>query len=380
MMQMRRVALPLIACSILVGSNFCFEQKALAQSTDPRAISMYNLGLNAYKQGSPESAIIFFKRATDIDPNLADAQYNLGVLFQSQRRLKEAVSRFQEVLRVKPNDSDAQFQLGIVNMGLGQYTEAKTYLNLIPPANVHFQDAQRKAAECDQKIAAGITTPTVMPQTTGTDPNIARQVAANPPAAQETYRAPQQQQQAYTPPASQPPYVTSQTSTPQQQVAAQPPVVHTQPPVAATGGSKPTPVLANTSVRVIATGFHAPSGLTFDNQGNLYVANFNSNSVDRISRDGTRSAFATGGHLKGPIGLVADDGGNIYVANYSGGTVARITPAGISTIIATDFKKPYYLTLGPGGNLFVSQQEDNSIIRISLPQAITSKPPVSVTP
>ena len=126
--------------------------------------------------------------------------------------------------------------------------------------------------------------------------------------------------------------------------------------------------MAKTSVRVIATGFTSPSGLTFDRFGNLYVANYGKNTVDRISRDGTRVEFSSGGHLKGPIGLAADDAGNIYVANYLGGTVARITPAGISTVIATGFKKPYYLILDKGNNLFLSQQEDNTIIRISLPK------------
>ncbi len=375
MMQMRRVALPLIACSFVLSSLVCAPQNASAQSTDPRAISMYNLGLNAYKQGSPESAIIFFKRATDIDPNLADAQYNLGVLYQSQRRGKESVSRFQEVLRVKPNDSDAQYQLGIVNMTLGEYQEAKKYLNLIPPANVHFQDAQKRAAECDQKIANGVTTPSVIPP----QANPAADGGVRTQTPQATQTQPQvQQEPVYQ---SQQPAAPLQSygSTTQPSNPVNPPVTPpTRPQTQA--GSKPTAVLANVAIRVIATGFHAPSGMTFDKQGNLYVANFNSNTVDRISRDGTRTVFASGGNLKGPIGLVCDDAGNLYVANYSGGTVARITPAGISTVIATDFKSPYYLTLGPGGTIFVSQQEDNSIIRISLPQAITSKPPGGVTP
>ncbi|MBX9688606.1 MAG: tetratricopeptide repeat protein, partial [Candidatus Obscuribacterales bacterium] len=73
-----------------------------AYTPNPRAVSLYNLGLTAHKQGSPESAIIFFKRACDIDPNLADAQYNLGVLYQMQKRFKEAIPRFEEVLRIKP--------------------------------------------------------------------------------------------------------------------------------------------------------------------------------------------------------------------------------------------------------------------------------------
>src|SRR5579883_2718946 len=161
MKDMRRALLPLVTCSTMLAASIGGGQPARAQSPNPHAVSMYNLGLNAYKQGSPESAIIFFKRATDIDPNLADAQYNLGVLYQSQRRYKESASRFAEVLRIKPNDCDALFQLGVVTMGLGQYGEAKKYFASIPPANAHFQEAQRKSSECDGKAASGAGSPVV---------------------------------------------------------------------------------------------------------------------------------------------------------------------------------------------------------------------------
>ncbi|MBX9770026.1 MAG: hypothetical protein K2X29_01565, partial [Candidatus Obscuribacterales bacterium] len=61
--------------------------------------------------------------------------------------------------------------------------------------------------------------------------------------------------------------------------------------------------------------------------------------------------------------------GNVYVANYNSGTIARINPAGVATIIASGFKKPYYLALDNDGNLYVSQQEDNSVVRITLPKS-----------
>ncbi len=142
--------------------------------------------------------------------------------------------------------------------------------------------------------------------------------------------------------------------------------------------SNPVPILANSSLRIIATGFNAPAGLTFDKAGNLYVANFMTNSIDRIGPDGTRSTFSTGVNLRGPIGLVADDQGNIYAANYNGGTIARISPAGVSTVIATGFRKPYYVTLDHDGNLYVSQQEDNSIVRITLPKATLKATPTAL--
>ena len=353
--------LPLLIMILILTASFA-PAFAAAQSPDPRAVSMYNLGLNAFKQGSPESAIIFFKRASDLDPNLADAQYNLGVLYMSQRRYKEASPRFDEVLRIKPNDPDAHFQLGKVLMALGNTTDAKSHLQSIAPSNANFAEAQKLVAKCDQ-APGQVTLPT------------SAQPAQTAPATQTAY-APYQAPGTNTTAGTTPRYLPANTAgqqiqpvqqtQPVQQVAAA--TTAPAPVYEAPVAGQPTAVLANTSVRVIATGFSSPSGLTFDRLGNLYVANYSKNTVDRISRDGTKSEFSAGGHLKGPIGLAADETGNIYVANYNGGTVARITPAGISTVIATGFKKPYYLILDKGQNLFVSQQEDNSIIRISLPR------------
>ncbi|MBS2010317.1 MAG: tetratricopeptide repeat protein, partial [Cyanobacteria bacterium SZAS TMP-1] len=144
----RRQRLHFVAvCAALLPLSFTPAYSAVdpAQNLpvqgNQQAVGMYNLGLTAYKQGSLESAVIFFRHATDLDPNLTDAQYNLGVLYQSERRLKEAVPRFQEVLRVKPSDPDAHYQLGIALMDLGRPAEAKAHFAAIAPASNHFADA-----------------------------------------------------------------------------------------------------------------------------------------------------------------------------------------------------------------------------------------------
>jgi hypothetical protein len=364
---------------------------------NPRAVSLYNLGLTAHKQGSPESAIIFFKRACDIDPNLADAQYNLGVLYQMQKRYKEAIPRFEEVLRIKPIDPDAHYQLGVILADAGRGAEARQHLSAIAPNNVHFADAQKRLAQLNSMPA----------QTTALDPG-------SGVPAQPTYQQPVQQVQQAAP-LRDPGYATADSSVgtagttpaygqlPQgsdpmavQQAPVQQPVAQAQvvqqvpqqpaasslpatayippqasaPPPASTG---PVPVLANSTLRIIATGFSAPSGLAFDRNGSLYVANYMTNSIDRIGPDGTRNTFCTGVNLRGPIGLVVDDSNNLYVANYNSGTVVRVSPAGISSVIASGFKQPYYLTLDKDGNLYVSQQADNSIVRIVLPRALGAR-------
>jgi hypothetical protein len=317
-----------------------------------------------------------------MDPNLADAQYNLGVLYQSQRRLKEAIPRFQEVLRVKSADPDAHYQLGIALMDMGRAAEAKNHLQAIAPASPHFADAQKRIQTCEAQLAgATMATPTYSPDPQA-QPSTANQApnSDNPFASNSAFN--RQPQQQYQPQVQQVQQV-QQTQQPQQ-AAVQPQVQQTQAPqevaqkpvsrpLSPGGKSVPTAVLANSTARIIATGFSAPSGLTFDRQGNLYVANYTSNTVDRISADGTRMQFSSGANLKGPIGLTSDESGNIYVANYDGGTVARISPAGVSTIIGTGFKQPYYLTLDKEGNLFVSQQLDNSVVRLTLPRPTLSR-------
>jgi hypothetical protein len=317
---------------------------------NPHAISLYNLGLNAYKQGSPESAIIFFKRAADLDPNLADAQYNLGVLYQSERRLKEAVPKFKEALRVKPEDADSHYQLGLALIDLNQLSEARQNLMAIAPNNSHFVEAQKKVAFIDQQLAnPGSNTTvanTITTQTTNSTPATSISNVSSTAVTASTA------EQTINPSTAATTTITTVTSpTP---VAAQP------------SATNPMAVVDNISVQIMATGFSAPSGLTFDRSGNLYVANFVTNTIDRLSPDGKKSQFSTGINLKGPIGLICDDENNIYVANYLAGTVTRINPAGIAQIIVSGLKKPYYLAMDKQGNLFVSQQEDNTIVRIGL--------------
>lgn len=335
---------------------------------NPRAVSLYILGLTAHKQNSPESAIIFFKRACDIDPNLADAQYNLGVLYQMQKRLKDAQPRFEEVLRIKPTDPDAHFQLAIILQELGHPAEARQHYSAIAPNNSHFAEAQKRIAQLNNAPATG-SEPTGQNAATNQPP------ASNPyldaAAGNTTTTGAVPGYGAMTQPVQpQPPQTTVQAKPDPLPATTYVPPNSSAPTPSSAG---PVPVIPNSTLRVIATGFSAPSGLAFDRNGSLYVANYMTNSIDRIGPDGTRNTFCTGVNLRGPIGLVVDDSNNLYVANYNSGTVVRVSPAGISGVIASGFRKPYYLTLDKEGNLYVSQQEDNSIVRIVLPRVVGSK-------
>ncbi len=356
----RQVLLAVLVLANVISTGNLTTRAGLAQNSpssntagvNPHAISLYNLGLNAYKQGSPESAIIFFKRAVDLDPDLADAQYNLGVLYQSEKRLKEAVPRFKEALRVRPEDADSHYQLALALIDLNELSEARQQLMTIAPNNSHFTDAQKRVAAIDAQLAnpgaVAMSQPVPLSQNAVSNPSVSTSTSNIQTVAPTNVINPA------------PPTITSVVS----QTATNGVVSSATVPIPSSV-SNPVAVVDNASVQVVANGFSAPSGLTFDRQGNLYVANFVTSTIDRLAPDGKKTQFSAGINLKGPIGLISDDDSNIYVANYIAGTVTKINPAGIAQIIVSGLKKPYYLARDKEGNIFVSQQEDNTIVRIS---------------
>ena len=60
-----------------------------------------------------------------------------------------------------------------------------------------------------------------------------------------------------------------------------------------------------------ASGLSYPSGLAFDNAGNLFVADAGSGAVYKFTPAGVRTTFASG--LNYPSGLAFDRAGNLFV-------------------------------------------------------------------
>jgi DNA-binding beta-propeller fold protein YncE len=101
-----------------------------------------------------------------------------------------------------------------------------------------------------------------------------------------------------------------------------------------------------------------PTGLVFDDAGNLYVSSDNraAYSIQKFAPDGTGSVFAQSG-LIGPHGLVFDRAGNLYVANNLNATVVKFTPDGVGTVFANaddGLDGPFDLAFDTAGNLYVS--------------------------
>ena len=93
--------------------------------------------------------------------------------------------------------------------------------------------------------------------------------------------------------------------------------------------------------------FNNPTGVAVDTSGNVFVAEYNSHLIRKISAEGVVSTFAgvvnTPSYMDGagstakfnyPNGVALDSSGNVFVADYSNHMVRKISTAGVVSTLA----------------------------------------------
>jgi sugar lactone lactonase YvrE len=137
--------------------------------------------------------------------------------------------------------------------------------------------------------------------------------------------------------------------------------------------------------------FKAPAGLTFDKQGNLYIADTYNSIIRKYISNGAVSTFAgnsAGGFLDStafnakflqPQALAVDSVGNVYVGDYANARVRKIGIDGNVTTVAgngvhayvdsnsgiPEFYSPWGLAIDSKGNIYVADSRNNVIRKIS---------------
>jgi sugar lactone lactonase YvrE len=119
------------------------------------------------------------------------------------------------------------------------------------------------------------------------------------------------------------------------------------------------------------TGFSAPGSLALDGSGNLYVANYGTGVITKVTPDGSLSTFATG--MGNPSGLAFDTSGNLYVAQGNGGSTIKKIPAGGGAAItfATGLQQPGLLAFDATGNLYTANYNGGTISKIAMNGSVT---------
>jgi sugar lactone lactonase YvrE len=140
--------------------------------------------------------------------------------------------------------------------------------------------------------------------------------------------------------------------------------------------------------------FYAPAGLAID----IYVADMGNNIIRKISAAGVVSTFAgtgnpgyangagTAAQFKSPAGLAIDNNGNLYVADNGNNAVRKITPAGVVTTVAGNgtagyinaqgtsayLNKPTGIAIDGAGNLYVAEPDSKVIRKINTDNRVTT--------
>ena len=140
-----------------------------------------------------------------------------------------------------------------------------------------------------------------------------------------------------------------------------------------------------------AASFYNPWGLAFDTSGNLFVTDNGACTLRRIAPNGDVLTIAgsplmctgddgtgSNGRFAGPEGLAVDSSGNVYVADSDTSRIRKVTSGAVVTTFAgsTDgtndgtlatarFDHPSDVALDGAGNLYVADDLNNSVRRIS---------------
>jgi serine/threonine protein kinase/sugar lactone lactonase YvrE len=136
--------------------------------------------------------------------------------------------------------------------------------------------------------------------------------------------------------------------------------------------------------------FSFPSALAVDSAGYIYVADMGNNTIRKISPSGDVRTLAgqagQPGRIDGegararftaPSGIAVDDAGNVYVAEFASGTIRKISPQGSVSLLAGSsgnpgsndakgdnarFRNPWSVAVDKSGNVYVADK-DNFVIR-----------------
>ncbi|WP_124474943.1 hypothetical protein [Burkholderia cepacia] len=88
-------------------------------------------------------------------------------------------------------------------------------------------------------------------------------------------------------------------------------------------------------------GLATPAGVSFDNRGNLLIANRRTNQILAATPDG-KVSVAVQGELQTPVGAVQMPDGGYFVSNISGG-ISYAGAGGAARTVSREFASP-----GPG--------------------------------
>lgn len=246
-------------------------------------------------------------------------QYNQGIDYYKIGQYDQAITSFRSAISLDPNYIDAYYNLGSVLEYLGQYDAALAVFKQIIVRQPSDYDSVYKAAWLSFQMGEYAKSKTYLSI-----------IPSNCPRAKDVQMLSVQ--------------INSKLSN-QNAVQVKPPQIK--------------------ETNNIYQNIESPTGITSDDKGNVYVAEFNDNTIIKITRDEEKVVFVKDPKISGPIGLAMDKAGNMYIANYNKNNVLKVSNLGEVSALINNVKKPYCLYI-QGNILFVSCQGTDSVLKYKL--------------
>ena len=107
----------------------------------------------------------------------------------------------------------------------------------------------------------------------------------------------------------------------------------------------------------------APYGIAIDSSGNVWVANYGSNNVTKLSPSGaTLGTYAVGTQ---PKGIAIDSSGNAWVANYGSNNVTKLSPSGATLGTYAVGTNPESVVIDLSGNIWITNFSSSTVTKLS---------------
>ncbi len=134
---------------------------------------------------------------------------------------------------------------------------------------------------------------------------------------------------------------------------------------------KETPSAGTYTQSTVVTGLNNPEAVAVDGAGNVYVCDSGNNQILLEVNSGgswVQSAIATG--LDFPTGLAVDAVGNVYFSSFSDGAVYKITQSGgvysSPVTVATGLNQPRKIAVDADGNIYIADTGNSRVVKETL--------------
>ncbi len=130
--------------------------------------------------------------------------------------------------------------------------------------------------------------------------------------------------------------------------------------------------------KVYPSGGSAPLNIAIDSADNVWVTNFSSNTVTKLSPAGiTLGTYKAG---NGPGDLAIDDTGNVWVTNFTGNTITELSPSGITIGTYNAGNGPGQLAIDVSGNIWVVDSYGSAVAELSPTGTTIAIYPIYISP